>query len=140
LFGGLVLLLITPHSDAVGLYDPEAARERLVGQLTHETLTDLEDERLVLPWKAKHHETRILVRTIRPNISEPAVERYEHAALAPHNTGEIGVLRSADTLIVDRGGIVACRVEQVGNLNREVFVDLESHPEWLRHDQDAFAR
>jgi hypothetical protein len=57
LFCGLVLLPITPHPDAIGLDDPEASGERLPRQLTHETLTDLKDERLVLPWETQHQET-----------------------------------------------------------------------------------
>jgi hypothetical protein len=127
LFCGLALLLITPHSDAVGLNDPEASCERLLGQLAHEALTGLEDERLVLSRETKHNEAGVLVRRVRTNVAEAAVESHKDPLLALHQAGEIGVLRTADALMVDGGSIVACRREQVGDLNREVLVDLESH-------------
>jgi hypothetical protein len=56
LFCGLALLLITPHSDAVGLHDPQASCERLPCQLANETLTYLKDKDLVLTWETKHQE------------------------------------------------------------------------------------
>ena len=51
-----VLLLITPHPDAIGLHDPQASGERLPRELTHEPLTDLEHDGLVLPWETKHQQ------------------------------------------------------------------------------------
>jgi hypothetical protein len=101
-----VLLQVTPHPDAIGLDDPQASCKRLLRELAHETLADLEDERLILPWGTEHHETRIRVRRIRTNVAEASIKSHEGAVFTLHQTGEIGVLRTAHTLVVDSGSVV----------------------------------
>ena len=133
-----MLLLITSHPEAIGLDNPQVTSERLLRQLSHQPLTDLQDERLVLPWKTKHDHTRILVRRVGTDIAEPAIKGYENPSLALHQNGKLEILRAADALVVDRGSIMACSAKQVGDLNWEVLVDLESHAASLGHRQDAF--
>ena len=127
MFCGLVLLEVTSHSDAIGLDDPQASRKRLLRQLAYETLAHLEYEPFVLPWKTKHHETGILARRVSSDVAEAPIESHQDAAFTPHQAGEVWILRTADALVADSGSIVACLAKQVGDLNREVLVDLESH-------------
>ena len=76
LISGIALLPVASHSDAIGLDDPQASCERLLGQLAHETLANLENERLVLPRETKYDETWVLVRRVCSNVAEAAIERY----------------------------------------------------------------
>ena len=80
------------------------------------------------------------MRRVRPNVAETRVERYECALLMPQQVRKIAILRTAYALVEDGDSIVTRRPQQIGDLNREVLVDLEPHAAGLGHDQDALSR
>jgi hypothetical protein len=74
------------------------------------------------------------------NVAEAGIESHECALLALQQAGKIAVLRTADALVVDGDSIMTRRRDQVGDLGREVLVDLELHAGSLGHRQDVFTR
>jgi hypothetical protein len=127
LFCGSGLLRGAPDSDAVDFDDPQASCKRLLRQLADETLADTKDEGLVLARQSENDDPRVLVRWIQTNIAEANVQRNDRPVLAPQQSSEVWVMRAADTLIVDGGGVVARRLQESGDLNWEVLVNLEPH-------------
>ena len=117
------------HPDLAILDNPKAANDRLRCQLSRNCLTHLQHVWLGLRRRPQHDQPEVLGGWITADVRKPEIERDEPSTLKLNDRRKVRIGRPAELLFVDRCGVMTGRPKRVGNLNRKILIDFESHAE-----------
>ena len=79
----------------------------------------------------KHYDSRVLRRWVRADIREVHVERNNGPAFANANRRDFSVFRPGKPFVEDGLRIMSAPAEQLGQLKRQILIQLESQAELL---------
>jgi len=109
------------------IYDPKSVSYILIRKEWNYFLNNRKDVVFVLCIQAKNNETKMVPRRIGTNIREIKIHRHNNAVFNIANVQYVGIRLTNQVLVMDRHCIVPIGPEEVRDLNRHIFIDLEFH-------------
>lgn len=116
---------LVPYTNSRFFHDPEMAGEVGFWRCLEKPPTNCQDVIPGLALESQHHDTGVSIWRIGPDVRKVLVERNEDALLPRADGCEIGVLRTAHSLVENCHRVVAEFAEEGGEFRRKIFVQLE---------------